>query len=168
MVNRQFLFSAEMDGTDSKTPLNLENPKEWKPNQFVETKLTTKKYSFEKFKIHTIWAQSYLSGVEKVHIGFRNDRGIVYEMGYYSIDTLKQISQRNWTCSMSGLELLNEILEKFETDLEGIDCPHTTIKYEYKYDEFKEPIDGLSSTRYDGESDYSFLPKWYFEEMKLE
>ncbi|CAG9575853.1 unnamed protein product [Danaus chrysippus] len=115
-LNRhKIVYGAEMDGIrcdqshvslppSSKNPqevlkyLSTKNFVELKTNRHIE--FSRQELNFKKFKTIKWWCQSFLTGVETILCGCRNDSGIVEELKMYRVNDLPKISKKFWDPSV--------------------------------------------------------------------
>jgi len=109
-------------------------------------------YNFMKFKMLKFWVQSFLIGVPKVIVGFRDDKGIVQKVEEFPVATIpKKLKGKNAWNPNTLFHFFNEFLQW----LRGI-VFRPSSRYMV---EFKEPFQEFSVTVENDVPDY--LPEWY-------
>lgn len=126
----RLIFGAEVDGLDEtgnsyielKTSKILKDPIQ--VNQFYQQKLIS------------FWAQSFLAGIPKILVGFRNDRGIVKSVEYIVVNEIPRITRGKVTwCpetmlnfGILFLDWLSAQMKSFsEEKVFRMDCDGSTI-----------------------------------------
>lgn len=105
----RFIYNAEIDGIDP----NHSKTDKLNDLSFVEAKLRPVGKS-----VPTVWAQSYLSGVDKVVLGWKDDKSIVK-----SIDLLETSKIRPKNAD-KALTLLVEVMEHIKTLMSSVTDPN--------------------------------------------
>ncbi|CAG8514363.1 9244_t:CDS:2 [Diversispora eburnea] len=83
--NTRIIMGAEVDCISDTKPIDLDKS----VDNYIElktTKLLGKSkdiYNFERYKLLKFWAQSFLIGIPKVIVGFRDDNGFVKQVKEY-------------------------------------------------------------------------------------
>jgi RAT1-interacting protein len=132
----KILFGAEMDGIicdkEIKDPVDLQKV------QFAEVKVKRREdnerqlTNFYKFKGRNWWCQSFLVGIQKVHAGLRNDKGIVDQIKTYQIKELaNEAKNRNYWHATVCANFLSDFLRKVRTDMNIINDSETIFRYSY-------------------------------------
>ncbi|GLV41797.1 Rat1 Interacting Protein 1 [Carabus blaptoides fortunei] len=164
--SHSLIYGAEMDGILSNKEINESDPN-WDTIEFIELK-TSKKVirinqdrTLKMFKFIKWWAQSYLVNVKQVHCGFRDRNGIVTEILPFNVKDLPRLSGNcwNWRSCLNFCDIFLKIVK--DTIPENTDDPHIVWKFEWKQNLQHFKIDEVK-----GENTYSFLPKWYIDNMK--
>eukprot|EP01125_Pyxidicula_operculata_P016238 TRINITY_DN5560_c1_g3_i3.p1 TRINITY_DN5560_c1_g3~~TRINITY_DN5560_c1_g3_i3.p1 ORF type:complete len:268 (+),score=35.13 TRINITY_DN5560_c1_g3_i3:654-1457(+) len=106
--NNRIIMGAEMDcyEPDSQNS-SKRNYIELKTSRVLNNWKT--KNTFERYKLLSFWIQSYLAGVHKVRVGFRDDDGVVQEIrSLYTSDIPKSVGNK-WEPSKCII-FLDEVL----------------------------------------------------------
>lgn len=106
------LYSAEIDGVESSEKLEKNNVN-WDNVKFVELKQTKffrrsdsgrkDKNSFNRNRTLDAWTQSYLTRIDKIVYGFRNEDGRIERIETYRIEDLMKLSK---VCILFSLSLI--------------------------------------------------------------
>lgn len=131
---KRVLYAAEMDGVISKEPCT--NLQDLKTVPMVEVKVKRRELnqrqleSFYKFKSRNWWLQSFLVGIDTIHVGVRNDNGIVEEVNRIPIKTLSDEAKRNnyWHGTVA-MTFLNDFLKTVSKNMKYIDDPNIVFRY---------------------------------------
>ena len=137
------------------------------PSNYVELKTSKlpshhkQKRTFAQFKLLKFWAQSYLSGLPKVVVGFRDDSGVVREMKEYPTLRIPSVSEDGvhveWDDELC-LNFFSELLSWFKKTvvLEG---PNTVYVVS-----FDDPFQHVGVSVVDDGSE-RFLPPWFTDQF---
>jgi RAT1-interacting protein len=131
---KKILYGAEMDGVVSKN--EIKTIEELRKVPLVEVKVKRRETSerqlnnFYKFKARNYWLQSFLVGIEAIHIGVRNDDGVVEDVKRVPIKELSDEAKRNnfWHGTVC-MNFLNDFLKKVSQDMKAIDNPFLIHRY---------------------------------------
>lgn len=133
---KKILYGAEMDGVD--VPKSCKSVHDLRKAKFVEVKVKRRETNdrqvtnFYRFKGRNFWCQSFLVNVNHIHVGLRNDDGIVDEVIEIPLKELSDAAKHNnfWhgtTC----VNFLNDFLKMIVKDMKLIDDPKTVFRYQY-------------------------------------
>lgn len=159
LADHRLLFSGEVDCRD-KDP-NAPAP----PACYVELKTSAEictpkqRSNFHRFKLLKWWAQSFLPGVPRVVAGFRDQEGVVVAVETFPISKISHLikSEHNcWkptVCMNFCCDFLSFVKRVATEDNPSVvylfsSEPHRDVTYSVHRD-----------------TPYSFLPRWYVEEM---
>lgn len=107
-----------------------------KTARFVEVKVKRRETNqrqisnFYKFKARNFWSQCFLVGIDRVHVGIRNDEGIVEEIKEHALKELVDNSRNMWSPS-NILTFCDEFLEQIKCDMHSVNDPKLIFRYEY-------------------------------------
>lgn len=132
---KRILYGAEMDGVIAKEPCTTLDDLRNLP--MVEVKVKRRETNdrqltnFYKFKARNWWLQSFLVGIDAIHVGVRNDDGIVVDVKRVPIKELSDEAKRNdyWHGTVA-MNFLNDFLKKITRDMRQIDNPHVVFRYQ--------------------------------------
>ncbi|ORX83401.1 RAI1-domain-containing protein [Basidiobolus meristosporus CBS 931.73] len=154
--NKSIIMGAEVDCITEKK--STQDPL----RQYVELKTTKQftrerdQHNFEKFKLIKFWAQSFLPGIPRIVVGFRDDDGYLR-----SVQTLKTLEiprmvrgKGYWDATVC-LNFANAFLDWLQRQI-TVDNPKATYTIT-----FKEPFRAIEIV-YEGEKN-SFLTEAYLE-----
>lgn len=163
---RKVLYGAEMDGVIAKQP--CESLNELRKVPMVEVKVKRREtnerqvLNFYRFKAIKWWLQSFLVGIDSIHVGLRNDVGIVDEVQQIPIKTLTDEAKRNdfWHATVA-VNFLNDFLKTVANYLRHVDNPHIVLRYQW------DPCrsDFITCNKLEGER-YTFLTAEYIKSME--
>lgn len=135
---KNILYGAEMDGVKIKSNEPIKNIQQLQKASFVEVKV--KRYedndrqemNFYKFKGRNWWCQSFIVGIDKIHVGLRDDNGIVHEIKAYDLKELsnKARSSNFWHPNVC-MNFLNDFLDKISSDMKHVDDFNLIYQYSY-------------------------------------
>lgn len=133
---KKLLYGAETDGVIANDP--VKNLDELKKYPLVEVKVKRRESNerqmttFHRFKSRNWWLQSFLVGIEKIHVGMRNDDGLVDEVTPISTKELSDEAKKNdyWHGTVCA-NFLNDFLNKVSNDLKNIDNPQLVFRYQW-------------------------------------
>ncbi|TWW69972.1 decapping and exoribonuclease protein [Takifugu flavidus] len=159
LADHRLLFSGEVDGRD-KDP-RAPPP----PECYIELKTSAEictpkqRSNFHRFKLLKWWAQSFLLGVPRIIAGFRTHDGVVVDVETISVSEISHIikAERNcWkpTVCMNFCCAFLSFVKRTVTE----DDPSVVYLFSY------EPYGDVTFTVH-RDSQYSFLPPWYVEEL---
>ncbi|KAK3877006.1 hypothetical protein Pcinc_018259 [Petrolisthes cinctipes] len=160
LESHSLVYGAEVDGADPslyKTPHR-------DLSAFIELK-TSKEVTSERdqnnmnrYKLKKWWSQSYLVGIPNVVCGLRDMEGIVHTLKMFKVDDMPQLAKNHWRPHVM-MNFMNKFLEFVKKNVQ-VDDPETVYKFE------KEPNGGNITCTYLGkDSEWAFLPKWYYEKI---
>ncbi|GAM86690.1 hypothetical protein ANO11243_047090 [Dothideomycetidae sp. 11243] len=107
--NASFIIGGEVDGVMGFKPDNSDDPHRW-----IELKTARKPESPRDFDIHSkkllkFWAQSYLVGCPTVIVGYRDRRGILYELEELETHRLQALAHRISSLKWEGNDCLHTV-----------------------------------------------------------
>ncbi|XP_047428211.1 decapping and exoribonuclease protein [Mugil cephalus] len=157
--DHRLLFSGEVDcrDRDPKAPAP--------PTCYVELKTSVEictpkqRSNFHRFKLLKWWAQSFLPGVPRVVAGFRDHDGVVVSLETFHISKISQLIKNEYNCWKPTV-CMNFCCDflSFVKDVVTEDSPSVVYLFSW------EPHRDVTYTVH-RDSQYSFLPHWYVEEM---
>ncbi|KAM4530275.1 decapping and exoribonuclease protein isoform 1-T4 [Odontesthes bonariensis] len=159
LADHKLLFSGEVDCRD-KDP-SAPPP----PACYVELKTSVdictpkQRSSFHRFKLLKWWAQSFLPGVPRVVAGFKDHDGVVVSVETFLISKISQLIKNEDNCWKPT------VCMNFCCDfLSFVKCIATEDSHSVVYLFSWEPRRDVTYSVH-RDSQYSFLPRWYIEEM---
>ncbi|XP_046462043.1 decapping and exoribonuclease protein-like [Daphnia pulex] len=161
LAGKSLLYGAEVDALqkECQPPFrNLENFVELKTNRHIETERQND--SFLKFKSMKWWAQSFIVGIPKIVVGYRDDDGVVSRLKTIEVKQLPKESQGFWEAKV-GMNFCQGFLE-FARNCISNDSD-SNIQYLFEFNPRKRTI---SFCREAGEACRNLLPSWYLESMQ--
>lgn len=136
--DKNILYGAEMDGIEIKSDKPISDIQQLNNTKFVEVKV--KRYedndrqvmNFYKFKARNWWCQSFIVGIDKIHVGLRDDRGIVKKVKPYCLKELsnKARSSNFWHPNVC-MNFLNDFLDRVSSDMRNVDDFNLIYQYTY-------------------------------------
>lgn len=102
----QILYQAEVDGVETSSR-QLEN--------LADLRLVEAKVRVQDGILKRVWAQSYLAGVEKVVIGWRDSQGSLKDIDVFATDQLRPEEANE------SLVFLAKVLRTIQEKMSGID-----------------------------------------------
>nr|XP_046270460.1 decapping and exoribonuclease protein [Scatophagus argus] len=159
LANHSLLFSGEVDCRD-KDP-NSPVP----PACYVELKTSAEictpkqRSNFHRFKLLKWWAQSFLPGVPRVVAGFRDHDGVVVAVETFLISKISHLIRNEHNCWKPTVcmnfccDFLSFVKATATEDNPG-------VVYLFSYEPYRDVTYSVHR-----DSQYSFLPHWYVEEM---
>lgn len=162
---KKILYGAEMDGVIASQPCR--DLEDLKKVPLVEVKVKRREtnerqlLNFHRFKSRNWYLQSFLVGIDTIHVGLRDDDGFVDEVRKISLKELSNEAKKNnfWHATVA-MNFLNDFLEKVSKDIKQIDNP--LIVHQYSYDPSRS--DFVSFQRLDGHQ-HAFLTKSFVASM---
>lgn len=158
---KKILYGAEIDGVTAEQPCH--SLKELRETPMVEVKVKRRETNerqvtnFYKFKSIKWWMQSFLVGIDSIHVGLRNDAGIVDELQRIKLKTISDEAKRNdfWHATVAA-NFLNDLLKRISTDMRHVDNPHIVFRYQWD----PSISDYITCNKFEGER-YTFLTTEY-------
>ncbi|GAB6029280.1 Dom-3 Z [Chamberlinius hualienensis] len=156
LKENRILYGAEIDCIDPTQKII--------PNQtshYIELK-TNREIAFERqdrnfrrYKLLKWWAQSFLVGIPKLVVGFRDDDGIVSEVANFEVKALPRMAEGLWNPCIC-FHFVNEFLNYVKKCVTK-DDPKIVYKFEWN------PKQNVSFKELDTRctSEYNLLPEWY-------
>jgi RAT1-interacting protein len=136
--NKNILYGAEMDGVEIKSTEKIKDIQQLQKASFVEVKV--KRYedndrqamNFYKFKGRNFWCQSFIVGIDKIHVGLRDDNGIVDDIKIYDLKELSNKARASnfWHPNVC-MNFLNDFLDKVSNDMKNVDDSNLIYQYSY-------------------------------------
>lgn len=162
---KKILYGAEMDGVIARQPCR--NLEDLRKVPLVEVKVKRRETnerqltSFHRFKSRNWWLQSFLVGIDQIHVGLRDDDGYVDEVRSVSIKELSDEAKKgdHWHGTV-GMNFLNDFLKMVSSDMKQIDNP--IIVHRYQYDPARS--DFVTYQRLDGHH-HAFLTREFIAAM---
>lgn len=163
---KKILYGAETDGVIKNQPVT--NLEELKRCRLVEVKVKRREINerqvtnFYKFKSRNWWLQSFLVGIDNIHVGMRDDDGYVDEVTSISTKELSDEAKKNnyWHGTVC-VNFLNDFLNKVSNDLKNIDNPQLVLRYQWN----QSKSDYVSSDKLQGSYE-GFLPQDFVSFMR--
>ncbi|KAK4301701.1 hypothetical protein Pmani_026172 [Petrolisthes manimaculis] len=160
LESHSLVYGAEVDGADPslyKTPHR-------DLSAFIELK-TSKEVTSERdqnnmnrYKLKKWWSQSYLVGIPNVICGLRDVEGTVHTLQMYKVQDMPQLGKSHWRPHIM-MNFVNKFLEFVKKNVQ-VDDPESVYKFE------KQANGGNITCTYLGkDSEWAFLPKWYYEKI---
>lgn len=159
LADHRLLFSGEVDCRE-KDP---EAPPP--PACYVELKTSAEictpkqRSNLHRFKLLKWWAQSFLPGVPRVVAGFRDHDGVVVSVETFHISKISHLIKNEYNCWKPTV-CMNFCCEflSFVKRTVTEDC-HRVV-YLFSWEPYKDVTYSIHR-----DSQYSFLPQWYIEEI---
>lgn len=159
LADHRLLFSGEVDcrDKDPKAPPP--------PGCYVELKTSAEictpkqRSNFHRFKLLKWWAQSFLPGVPRIVAGFRDHDGVVIGVETFNTSKISHLIKNEHNCWKPT------VCMNFCCDfLSFVKCVVTeddpSVVYLFSYEPHRDV-----TYSYHRDSQYSFLPHWFVEEM---
>ncbi|XP_046656549.1 decapping and exoribonuclease protein-like [Daphnia pulicaria] len=156
------LYGAEVDAVtkESQPPfLDLQNFVELKTNKHIGNEM--QQAAFNRFKSMKWWAQSFIVGIPKIVVGYRDDDGVVSRLETMDVNQLRKQSTDCWKsniCMNFCLKFLKFVKECIPKDSTSND------HFLFEFDAMSRVIsfrNELGETR-----SRNLLPSWYVESMQ--
>lgn len=133
---KKILYAAETDGVISNNP--IQSLEELKRIPMVEVKVKRREnndrqlINFYKHKARKWWLQSFLVGIDSIHVGLRSDDGIVDEVQRIPLKQFSDEAKRNdyWHGTVS-MNFLNDFLNAVSRDMRHVDNPDIVFRYQW-------------------------------------
>ncbi|KAL6102895.1 dxo [Pungitius sinensis] len=159
LADHRLLFSGEVDcrDKDPKAPAP--------PACYVELKTSAEictpkqRSNFHRFKLLKWWAQSFLPGVPRVVAGFRDDQGVVVNVDTFPISKISQLIKNEHNCWKPTV-CMNFCCDFLSFVKQIAVEDHPSVVYLFS----SEPRRDVTFSVH-RDSQYSFLPHWFVEEM---
>ncbi|KAM6913986.1 decapping and exoribonuclease protein isoform 2-T3 [Lycodopsis pacificus] len=159
LADHRLLFSGEVDCRD-KDP-NAPAP----PACYVELKTSAEictpkqRSNFHRFKLLKWWAQSFLPGVPRVVAGFKDEEGVVVTVDTFPISKISQLIKNEQNCWKPTV-CMNFCCDflSFVKQIATEDNP--SVVYLFSWEPRRDVTFSVHR-----DSQYSFLPHWFVEEM---
>ncbi|XP_045884839.1 decapping and exoribonuclease protein [Micropterus dolomieu] len=159
LEDHRLLFSGEVDCRD-KDP-NAPAP----PACYVELKTSAEictpkqRSNLHRFKLLKWWAQSFLPGVPRVVAGFRDHEGVVVAVETFPISKISHLIKNEHNCWKPTV-CMNFCCDflSFVKSVATEDNP--SVVYLFSFEPHRDVTYSIHK-----DSQYSFLPHWYVEEM---
>ncbi|XP_028311494.1 decapping and exoribonuclease protein [Gouania willdenowi] len=159
LADHRLLFSGEVDCRDG-------DPKAPPPPAcYVELKTSAEictpkqRSNFHRFKLLKWWAQSFLPGVPRVVAGFRDQDGVVVSVETFLISKISQLIKNEYNCwkptvCMNFCCDFLSLVKRVATE-----DSHSVV-YLFSWEPRRDVTYSVHR-----DSQYSFLPHWFVEEM---
>lgn len=162
---KKILYGAEMDGVVASQP--CKTLEDIKKVPLVEVKVKRRETNerqltnFYRFKSRNWWLQSFLVGIDAIHVGLRNDDGFVDEVRKVPIKELSDEAKKSdfWHATVA-MNFLSDFLKKVSSDMKQLDNP--LIVHRYQYDASRS--DFVTCQRLDGHQ-HAFLTREFIASM---
>lgn len=144
--------------TDSPTNQPHRVYAELKTNRIITSE--RQRENFERFKLLRVWAQSYLAGVSKVIVGFRDDAGTLKTVERFNTSEIPRFVRDKglWDPHVC-IGFTAKVLEWLQGELDGVDDAHEVYRLKSTNGselELEGPLNDHPS----------FLPSWWIDELK--
>ncbi|CAG8782022.1 8880_t:CDS:2, partial [Acaulospora morrowiae] len=132
----KIIMGAEVDCIGESKPERHLDP----INNYIELKTSRiikreeENYKFEKYKLLKFWAQSFLIGIPRIIVGFRDDNGIVKNIREFkTMEIPRMVRGKNgmWDAAVC-LNFANEFFDWLKT-IVIIDDPRSSYTISYKH-----------------------------------
>uniref|UniRef100_UPI00358E16F7 decapping and exoribonuclease protein n=1 Tax=Myxine glutinosa TaxID=7769 RepID=UPI00358E16F7 len=157
LAGHSLVFAGEVDCRAGERP---------PPSSYVELKTSREvvtpgqRFTLHRFKLIKWWAQSFLIGVPRIVVGFRDDSGLVHHLQTYEtlkIPKMVASEEKMWNAAVS----LNfcEAFLSFLKEVVTRDDPKVVYLFSW------EPGADVTYRVYEN-SEQTFLPDWYIEQFR--
>ncbi|KAM6905277.1 decapping and exoribonuclease protein [Xenentodon cancila] len=159
LADHKLLFSGEVDCRD-KDP-NAPPP----PACYVELKTSAEictpkqRSNFHRFKLLKWWAQSFLPGVPRIVAGFKDHDGVVVSVETFLVSKISQLIKNEYNCWKPTV-CMNFCCEFLSFVKRVVTEDSHRVVYLFSWEPHKDVSYSVHR-----DSQYSFLPNWYMEEM---
>lgn len=158
LADHRLLFSGEVD-------CRTKDPKAPPPACYVELKTSAEictpkqRSNLHRFKLLKWWAQSFLPGVPRVVVGFRDQEGVVDSVETFRISEISQLIKNEYNCWKPTV-CMNFCCEFLSFVKRVATEDSHQVVYLFSWDPYKDVTYSVHR-----DSQYSFLPPWYVEEI---
>ncbi|XP_059609344.1 decapping and exoribonuclease protein-like [Phlebotomus argentipes] len=134
--HHRVFYIAEVDGIDSKVPVDKDADLSRTPVEFVEVKTTKKiekfydEKNFHRYKLRTWWCQSFLAGIETVYYGERTAKGIVETVKEIPVKDMPKLGKNDWS-TVICMKFCILFLDMVKDFMKNIDDSDTVIKFSF-------------------------------------
>ncbi|XP_041673299.1 decapping and exoribonuclease protein [Cheilinus undulatus] len=159
LADHRLVFSGEVDCRD-KDP-NAPGP----PACYVELKTSAEictpkqRSNFHRFKLIKWWAQSFLPGVPRVVAGFRDHDGVVVGVETFPIAKISHLIKNEQNCWKPTV-CMNFCCDFLSFVKQTVTEDNPSVVYLFCYEPHRDVTYSIHR-----DSQYSFLPQWYVEEI---
>ncbi|XP_068606310.1 decapping and exoribonuclease protein [Brachionichthys hirsutus] len=159
LADHRLLFSGEVDCRD-KDP-NAPAP----PACYVELKTSAEictpkqRSNFHRFKLLKWWAQSFLPGVPRVIAGFRDHDGVVVAVETFPVSKISYLIKQEQNCWKPTV-CMNFCCDFLSFVKSVVTEDNPSVVYLFSYEPYRDVCYSVHR-----DSQHSFLPHWYVEEM---
>ncbi|KAM3598662.1 uncharacterized protein V6R79_021027 [Siganus canaliculatus] len=159
LADHRLLFSGEVDCRD-KDP-SAPAP----PACYVELKTSAEictpkqRSSFHRFKLLKWWAQSFLPGVPRVVAGFRDHDGVVVAVETFPISKISHLIKNEHNCWKPTV-CMNFCCDFLSFVKRTVTTDDPSVVYLFSFEPYRDVTYSVHR-----DSQYSFLPPWYVQEM---
>lgn len=132
----KLIFGMQCDGVESETAIrSLDSLKTSKLRVLKSLKVDGKfKYLTPHVSLKW-WCQSYVSAIENIYVGIRDDDWMIKKIMTYSIDKLEEENGKHWSRNVC-LNFLKNFLKTVQSDMKDINDSYTILRY--KWDPLKD------------------------------
>ncbi|XP_034045338.1 decapping and exoribonuclease protein isoform X2 [Thalassophryne amazonica] len=159
LADHRLLFSGEVDCRDKDS--NAPPP----PACYVELKTSAEictpkqRSNFHRFKLLKWWAQSFLPGVPRVVAGFRDHEGVVVAVETFHISKISQLIKKEFNCWKPTV-CMNFCCDFLTFVKRVVTEDNPRVVYLFSWEPHRDVTYSVHR-----DSQYSFLPHWYVEDM---
>ncbi|XP_026206498.1 decapping and exoribonuclease protein [Anabas testudineus] len=159
LADHRLLFSGEVDCRD-KDP-GAPAP----PTCYMELKTSAEictpkqRSNFHRFKLLKWWAQSFLPGVPRVVAGFRDHEGVVVSVETFHISKISHLIKNEYNCWKPTV-CMNFCCDFLSFVKRVATEENPSVVYLFSWEPHRDVTYSIHR-----DSQYSFLPQWYIEEM---
>ncbi|XP_068193966.1 decapping and exoribonuclease protein [Antennarius striatus] len=159
LADHRLLFSGEVDcrDKDPKSPAP--------PACYIELKTSAEmctpkqRSNFHRFKLLKWWAQSFLPGVPRVVAGFRDHNGVVVAVETFSVSNISHLIKKEHNCWKPTV-CMNFCCDFLSFVKSVVTEDNPSVVHLFSYEPYRDVCYSIHR-----DSQYSFLPHWYVEEM---
>lgn len=159
LADHKLLFSGEVDCRD-KDPATPPPPA-----CYVELKTSAEictpkqRSNFHRFKLLKWWAQSFLPGVPRVVAGFKDHDGVVVSVETFPVSKMSQLIKNEENCWKPTV-CMNFCCDFLSFVKRVVTEDNHKVVYLFSWEPRRDVTYSIHR-----DSQYSFLPHWYIEEM---
>ncbi|XP_037074049.1 decapping and exoribonuclease protein-like isoform X2 [Pollicipes pollicipes] len=156
--SHSLVYGAEVDGLDphhTGDPSTMARFVELKTSREVDNQ--RQRNTLRRFKMLKWWAQSFLVGIERVVVGFRDDDGVVHRLHAYSTRQLPK-DQDFWSPAVC-MNFADALLSFVARHVTG-DDPRAVWRLDFRPAERRVTCTPLGRSQR-----FRLLPDWYTEQM---
>ncbi|KAM3863889.1 decapping and exoribonuclease protein-like [Diretmus argenteus] len=159
LAEHRLLFSGEVDcrDKDPKAPAP--------PASYIELKTSAEictpkqRSNFHRFKLLKWWAQSFLPGVPRIVAGFRDHEGVVVAVETFHISKISHLIKNEYNCWKPTV-CMNFCCDFLSFVKSVVREDNPSVVYLFSSEPQRDVTYSIHR-----DSQYSFLPHWYVEEM---
>ncbi|CAB1456912.1 unnamed protein product [Pleuronectes platessa] len=159
LADHRLLFSGEVDCRDKDPNAPAA------PACYVELKTSAEictpkqRSNFHRFKLLKWWAQSFLPGVPRVIAGFRDHEGVVVSLETFHISKISHLIKNEFNCWKPTV-CMNFCCDFLSFAKHVVTEDNPSVVYLFTWEPHRDVTYSIHR-----DSPYSFLPRWYIEEM---